>query len=436
MGNDRSQIARRLHDALGNGVALYGEATRTFAIDGSAPAAVLYPATVANVRDCLAVASELSLGVVPVGNGTQLHLGHAPRSYDAALSLRSLRRVVAHETADMTVTVEAGCTLAELNARLSTNGQWLPLDPPCPEHTTVGALIATDAWGPSRFSQGKVRDLLIGISAVLADGRLIHGGGRVVKNVAGYDLMKLFTGSFGTLGVITEATFKVRPRPQVSSVLVCESPSMADAVDDAVEIIAAPLAPLYVTALNPTAASFLHLPSAAVCVGIGGSAAEVAVQEQRLQSLRAERSVVRHHGATATRLLNGLRDLPSYNASLGARISLLPTEMAALLRDVEERTQRDQLPTAIVAQVGSGVAHLRCGKRDGDAYDWAALGRWLRQCVAHTGGHVVFDRLPPDARGHLDPWGDAIPGFALMRGIKQKLDPRGILSPGRFVGKL
>ncbi|HVM97236.1 MAG TPA: FAD-binding oxidoreductase, partial [Candidatus Acidoferrales bacterium] len=244
---DRGTQVRRLHDALGNGVALYGEATRTFAIAGMAPSAVLYPASVANVGDCLATAHELGLGIVPVGNGTQLGLGNPPRRYDAALSLRSLRRIVAQEPGDMTVTVEAGCTLAELNSRLSTAGQWLPLDPPCPEHTTVGGLIATDAWGPSRFSQGKVRDLLIGISVVLADGRAVHGGGRVVKNVAGYDLMKLFAGSFGTLGIITEATFKLRPRPELSSVMVCEAANLPEAVEVGLEILGAPLAPQFVS---------------------------------------------------------------------------------------------------------------------------------------------------------------------------------------------
>jgi glycolate oxidase FAD binding subunit len=425
---------RRLHDALGDGVALYGEATRTFAIGGIAPACVLYPASAASVRDCLATAHELELGVVAVGNGTQLGLGRPPRRYDAALSLRSMRRLVAHEAADMTVTVEAGCTLAELSSRLTMAGQWLPIDPPCPDHTTIGALIATDAWGPSRLSQGKVRDLLIGITVVLADGRSVHGGGRVVKNVAGYDLMKLFTGSLGTLGVITEATFKVRPRPEHSTVLLATATDSADATACARQVLAAQLAPLYVSAINETAARFLHLKTAAVCVGVGGSSEEVDVQHERLTALCAGRTLERRDGGAAASLHTGLRDLPSYSASLSAQLSLLPSEIGAILALLEQRANDDQLQLSIVAQVGSGVAAVRIGTIDHPDYDWAALAQWLRLRVSGAGGHVVFDLLPPSCLQEIDPWGDDVPGIALMRGIKQTLDPRGVLSPGRFAG--
>ena len=145
----------------------------------------------------------------------------------------------------MTATVEAGITLAALNATLARAGQRLPLDPPHPERTTIGALIATDASGPLRLSHGKVRDLLIGITVVLADGTLVHGGGRVVKNVAGYDLMKLFTGSFGTLGIVVEATFKLRPLPQREAVFRVPASTMAEAITALALDLARRVAPLY-----------------------------------------------------------------------------------------------------------------------------------------------------------------------------------------------
>ena len=184
------------------GAVVSGDASGAFAVDGRTPQDVAFPATIDEVARCAAAAHAADLAVIPVGNGTQLHIGRPPRRYDLALSTQRLNRILAHEAADMTVTVEAGITLAQLNTALATAGQRLPIDPPHPERTTIGALIATDASGPLRLSQGKVRDLLIGITVVLADGTLVHGGGRVVKNVAGYDLMKLFTGSFGTLGII------------------------------------------------------------------------------------------------------------------------------------------------------------------------------------------------------------------------------------------
>ena len=150
----------------------------------------------------------------------------------------------------MTVSVEAGLTLAELNAALRSAGQQLPLDPPHPDYTTIGALIATDSAGPLRLSQGTVRDSLIGIKVVLADGRVITGGGRVVKNVAGYDMMKLFTGSFGTLGIVVEANFKVRPRPEQEAVFVLPAPTTEAACSLARHVLAAPITPLWVEVLN------------------------------------------------------------------------------------------------------------------------------------------------------------------------------------------
>ena len=184
------------------GIATSDQALGAFAIDGLRPECVLFPETVDDLGRCVAAVDQAGMTVMPVGNGTQLGYGNPPQRYDVALSTRRLARVLAHEAADMTVTVEAGATLAAVNAALQPARQLLPLDPPQPEHTTIGAAIAIDASGPLRLSQGKVRDLLIGIKAFLADGTPIKSGGRVVKNVAGYDLMKLFTGSFGTLGTV------------------------------------------------------------------------------------------------------------------------------------------------------------------------------------------------------------------------------------------
>src|SRR5512143_3614030 len=149
--------------------------TAAFVIDGHAPRDVVIPASIDELTRCTIAAHAANQAVIPVGNGTQLHIGRPPARYDLALSTRRLARILAHEAADMTVTVEAGITLAELNAALAVAGQRLPLDPAHPERTTIGALIATDASGPLRLSQGKVRDLLIGIKVVRADGSLVRG---------------------------------------------------------------------------------------------------------------------------------------------------------------------------------------------------------------------------------------------------------------------
>ena len=229
------------------------DAASQFTIDGCTPERIVCPASIDELAQCAASAHAANLAVIPVGNGTQLHVGRAPTRYDVALSTQRLNRILAHEAADMTVTVEAGITLADLNAALAPAGQRLPLDPPHPERTTIGALIATDACGPLRLSQGKVRDLLIGITVVLADGTLVHGGGRVVKNVAGYDLMKLFTGSFGTLGIIVEATFKLRPVAEHEAVFVLPASGTEAAVVLGLKVPSAQVTPHYVEVVNAAA---------------------------------------------------------------------------------------------------------------------------------------------------------------------------------------
>ncbi|MGH8010470.1 MAG: FAD-binding oxidoreductase, partial [Candidatus Binatia bacterium] len=227
-----------------------GDAAWRFAIDGREPQEVVFPESVAQVSQVLRVASEQRTAVAPVGHGAFLHLGNVARRYDLALSLQRLDRIIDYQPADMTVTVEAGMTLARLQTILGEQGQWLPVDPPLPEQATVGGLIATNLSGPARLSQGTIRDFLIGMKAVQSDGTIVKGGGRVVKNVAGYDLPKLYCGSFGTLGVIVEATFKVRPRPQAQGILSLAFPSAEKAMELTFRLLGSELQPFLLELAN------------------------------------------------------------------------------------------------------------------------------------------------------------------------------------------
>ncbi|HVO22150.1 MAG TPA: FAD-binding oxidoreductase [Candidatus Margulisiibacteriota bacterium] len=417
------------------------DTTGAYAIAGRTPRQVEYPATIDELGRSVAAAHAANLAVVPVGNGTQLHIGRAPTRYDLALSTQRLNRVLAHAAADMTVTVEAGITLADLNATLAAARQRLPLDPPHPERTTIGALIATDASGPLRLLHGKVRDLLIGITVVLADGTLAHGGGRVVKNVAGYDLMKLFTGSFGTLGIVVEATFKLRPLPEQEMVCVLPAETTDGAFGLAVELLRTPVAPQYVEALSRAGATCVGLDGPAIVIGCGGIAEEIAVQRHRLAESSGRRLRV-CSASEAERLYAALRDFPTdarrpgtrdADSGCGCILSVRPSQLASLVRSIEEAATRRRVEAAILSHVGNGVAVIRCV----DVADSAALpsfADWLRRTVRAAGGWTFFDHLPGSLVRDIDPWDADPPGLALMRGIKQTLDPSGCLSPGRFVG--
>ena len=317
-----------------------GDALGVFRIGAQHPQCAVFPSSPDALAACLAAAHTAGLAVVPAGNGTRLDVGRPPEAYDIAVSTQRLRRIVAHEAADMTVTVEAGVVLGDLNTALAAAGQHLPLDPPLPHRATLGAVIASDACGPWRLAHGKVRDLLIGITVVLADGTVVHGGGRVVKNVAGYDLMKLFTGSHGTLGVIAEATFKVRPRPQFEARFIVLSDDLADAAATAQAVQgAAGLAPIYLELLNRRAATQLALEAdawphvrehrgridgPALIVGVAGDGDEIGEQWNRFQELTGRRDAWMCQPQRSEALYAALRDFPAGgdDGSLGCRLSV------------------------------------------------------------------------------------------------------------------
>ena len=198
-----------------------------FALFGQAPAEAAAPRTVAEAQEI--VRGATGLGIVPWGGGTRQHVGYPPERYDLALSTEHLNAITEYEPADLTVTAQAGVTLAQLQRTLAEQGQWLPLDAALPERRTVGGLVAARADSLRRFACGSVRDALIGVSVINHRGEVVKGGGKVVKNVSGYDLPKLYCGSWGTLGLIVEATFKVAPLPEASATPSCPCPPSATA---------------------------------------------------------------------------------------------------------------------------------------------------------------------------------------------------------------
>jgi len=210
----QASVLNRLESIVGADGLLPPEPAGAFAVDGLTPQAAVAPASYEQVAEVMGYAHAEELAVIPWGGGAHIHTGNVPARYDIALSLSRLNAVVEHEPADLTTTVQAGMTLSELQGRLGAAGQLLPLDPPGGERATIGGILAANASGPWRHAFGSARDMTIGLRVVTAEGRITRAGGRVVKNVAGYDLCKLYVGSLGTLGVIVEATFKLAPLPQ------------------------------------------------------------------------------------------------------------------------------------------------------------------------------------------------------------------------------
>jgi glycolate oxidase FAD binding subunit len=424
-----------LGERLGPGRVEAGEGLWRFAAAGRTPRCVVRPERTDQIGETVEVARRSDLGIIPCGGGTSLDIGFPPRRYDVALCLGGLDRIIAHDAEDMTVTVEPGVTLGALDEALGRAGQWLPLDPARADQVTVGGLIAADRSGPLRLAHGKVRDLLIGLRVVTAGGEIVRGGGRVVKNVAGYDLPKLLAGSFGTLGVIVEATFKVRPRPAERRLFVLPLRSIADAVDQAMRLADSPLCPESLEAVNESAAEATGVASgAALVVGLAGSAAETAAGEALLAE-QAGREMEACEPERAAAVRRALRDFPAPASedAIVARIAILPGNLASLLRRIEWEAAARRIVVEIAAHAGSGVAWCQ-GFEATDPRALPLFAEWIRVTTRELDGWVVFEALPEALRQRVDPWGFSEPSVRLMKAVKEALDPGGLFSPGRFVG--
>ena len=202
----------KLRGIVGPPHVLTGVDCGPYVVDGRSPEAVAFPGSKEEVAAVVLAAAEAEMPVTPWGGGTKMGIGAPPQRWGLVLALKRLNRLLEHEPGDLTATVEAGMTLGALQRELGGRGQWLSLDPAHPDEATLGGILSSNAAGPRRHLYGSCRDLLIGVTVVTAAGALVKGGGKVVKNVAGYDLPKLFIGAFGTLGVVVEATVKLRPR--------------------------------------------------------------------------------------------------------------------------------------------------------------------------------------------------------------------------------
>jgi glycolate oxidase FAD binding subunit len=381
------------------------------AVDGVPPAWVLTPPDAEAVGRVVAAACGSGRAIVASGRGRHLDMAAPPRALDALVRLERLDRVVAHEPADMTVTVQAGCTLAALDRALGEAGQWLPLDPPASADTTVGGLVAANLSGPLRTSHGTVRDWLIGIAVVGAGGTLLRGGGRVVKNVAGYDLPKLHVGAFGTVGVIVEATFKVKPRPACERACVFEVESVGAAIELALALR---------DRVDPTWLEVERAASAMLVRVVAGFAGSEAWVEAAMAA--AEGTPV-EAGAPVRA---ALADARTCSGAAVIRVAALPTDLAPLL----ERVAGGRSDVRVAASPAAGVAHVAVG----EVASVASLVAELRAAAA-PGSVVVVERGVAQAKDGIDVWG-RIGAAGLMRGMKQAFDPAGVFAPGRFVAGL
>jgi glycolate oxidase FAD binding subunit len=398
-------------------------------IDGVSPRDVVSPTSAEELAAALKAADDAGQAVAAVGGGTQLDLGMPPRRLDQVIETTGLNRVVEYEPADLTVTVEAGMRFAELQKRLAEEGQFLALDPPVAEGATIGGVIATNASGPLRFAFGTARDLVIGTRVANPGGSLTRAGGRVVKNVAGYDLNKLYVGSLGTLSIIVELSFKLAPIPPAAESIVGQFEDVEAARSVINSVVHSPLSPLAIELLGPGAATAAGLPAGNVLVfRVGGYPQAVERQVRDLSAL-----VEQHGGQRVDTSSTTWDDLARMRVTARQREVVLkgaaPISTSASMVDLFSK-RLEGLEPLVWSHAGSGVAYAACHAPTAEALTS------LRREVAALGNNasVVIERCPAALKQSVDVWGDPGTSLTLMRAVKAKLDPRSTLNPGRYVG--
>ncbi len=403
------------------------EASAEDAVDGVEPALVVEPATIEETSEVMKLASREGLAVSPRGGGTKMGLGNPPREVDLILSTARMDGIIEHAPGDQIVRVQAGLKLQDLQESLAESDQMLGVDPP-EEGATIGGIVAANSSGPRRLRYGTLRDLIIGIRVVLADGTVAKAGGKVVKNVAGYDLSKLFTGSLGTLGVIAEANFRLHPiRETARTVLV--------RVDDP-EKIAGVAQDLTHSSFSQFVLDALEMrwerESGAVVALFEGI--EPAVEAQA--STAAE--VLRSHGEVhvlgkddGEAFWEDFARRPWAEGDVGLKVGAPPADLSAVFDSVLGAASRAGAEASISGHAGTGVTFVGLS---GGEDRLVEVVEEIREIRVRRGGSVVVQEAPLAVKERLDVWGPVGDYLGLTRRVKEKFDPGYTMNPGRFLG--
>lgn len=479
---DLTEKLKNLTEKIGrNFVKTDAETVSKYMIDGLTPAAVVFPKNTSEVSDIVKFANQHHLAVVPWGSGSRIRMGHPPEKLDLVVCTQRLNHMLDVDTQNLTITVEAGVKLRDIQARLATeddrcylpledldiaageiicsdrshSGCFIPLDPPGSEKATIGGIVAGNASGPRRLLYNLPRDMILGVRFVTPQGDVPGSGGKTVKNVSGYDVSKLMVGSMGSLGIITEMTFRLMPLPEKMETLLFGFASLADAHAFADSILKTKLLPAAVETMNATAYDVLGFTGAPdfspnrFVVAISLEAFAPAVDRMA----REMRKMAKDNGAGSSSLFGEHKHLQFWLA-VSDQASRLDAQYRNLIRakvnyrisqwkDIFEFTDNSltalQIDHAIRAHSGSGICLINLlmdENTDGLKPKALAFMEELLQLSRKAGGNTVIQNAPADLKPNLKIWGETGSDFVVMQRLKKQLDPNNVMSPGRFVGGL
>ena len=412
-----------------------------FRVAGLSPSLVVAPGSPEEIAEVIHLATQFDMAIIPWGGGTMMERGFVPAAYDVALSLSRICGVVDFDVANLTATVQAGSTLADLQSHLRQANQFLPLNPPLPNRATIGGSIAANSSGPGRFRYGSARDLVLGMRVALANGEIIHVGGKTVKNVAGYDLSKMFIGSYGTLGIVTEVTLRLLPCPQTRKALRAAFDNVDTALDLSARLLDSELLPTSLSVMNHHAAQLVlndGEDGCALIVSIDGSIETVERQATEMSTIvnsAGARSVTVLEGSARDAIVDAVRDFVPSNLAVSRTMAFtanLPIAMTGpFVSEIEKLASHLSLITALLVAADTGtVSCLLEGVDMGhlvEAYSEAV------STAACLGGHCVLNYAAPELRRQVAVWGQPRDDWKVTRVLKKQFDPGGLFNRGRFV---
>ena len=426
-----------LKHIVGESGMLSEERISTYSFDGIVPKTVVLPSSVQEIQNVLRFASDQNLSVMPAGAGTKLGIGNLAQETDIVLATTRLNKVVEYEPADLTVTVESGIRFADLQTELALHRQFFPLNPPYADRCTIGGIVATNASGPLCLRYGTPRNLVLGMHVAHANGTVVKSGGKVVKNVAGYDLNKLYIGAFGTLGIITEVTLKLSPIPTRQAILAAQFQTIQDAVNTGLSVVSSQALPSFVNLFVNVPINQFQKNKPTLVVGFAGDPETVTWQ------LNSTQTLVEQNGALGVQIIetesqesisHAIQEFPAVDTpsdTVIVKVNLKRTNIAEFAEHALEETRE------MMILLGNGVLYLKIPiDSDTDFQQLADTLTQLRQRAIDLGGNLIIETAPPELKRQIDVWGPIGDTLNLMKQVKAKFDASGLLNSGRFVSSI
>jgi glycolate oxidase FAD binding subunit len=451
----KDELITRLKEMVGEAHMIQDpDMLKAYAIDGKKPKGVVTPGTIDEVSKVVAYASQEHLAIVPRGNGTKMKMGGIPKKMDIVLSTGRLNRITDRDCENLTLSAGSGLTLSEVQQGLTKvgKGYFLPLDPPFTDKATLGGIVATNSSGPKRLLYGTARDMMIGAKAVFPNGDIVVSGGKTVKNVSGYDMCKLLIGSYGTLGILCEMTFKLLPLPEKEATLLLSFAKLEEADGFVREMRCSQLNPASLEILNAKAVQkmtySISMPPNAnylVAVGLDGVAEsidrqvfEMSEMGKRYGTLEAlTLDAEKHHAFWVALRDFSLRLTDEYSGVISMKSNFLISKCGEMLGEYEKIAQGLGIDCAFISHAGNGIlySHILLGKNFRSKVESFVelIGKLTAEAVKYGGGLVV-ESSPLSIKKKVDVWGQSRSDYLVARRLKEQIDPAGILNIGRFVG--